>query len=74
MSILPVVEDLQLELLDLADCNLPMLDEPQIAELHNYEHDHTNAWRWEISGYDAFVFITPQYKWGYPAALKNALD
>lgn len=21
-----------------------------------------------------FVFVTPQYNWGYPAALKNALD
>jgi NAD(P)H-dependent FMN reductase len=23
---------------------------------------------------DAFVFVTPQYNWGIPAGLKNALD
>jgi NAD(P)H-dependent FMN reductase len=26
------------------------------------------------SSYDGFVFVFPQYNWGYPAVLKNALD
>jgi NAD(P)H-dependent FMN reductase len=28
----------------------------------------------KVSAADAFVFVTPQYNWGYPAPLKNALD
>jgi NAD(P)H-dependent FMN reductase len=27
-----------------------------------------------VAGYDGFVFVFPQYNWGYPAPLKNALD
>ena len=26
------------------------------------------------NGADGFVFVTPQYNWGYPAVLKTALD
>ena len=35
---------------------------------------HTRAWSAKIASADAFVFVTPQYNWGYPASLKNALD
>ena len=27
-----------------------------------------------MSSYGGFVFVFPQYNWGYPAPLKNALD
>jgi NAD(P)H-dependent FMN reductase len=32
--------------------------------------------RWSelVRSYDGFVFVFPQYNWGYPAVLKNALD
>jgi NAD(P)H-dependent FMN reductase len=65
---------LHYELLDLAEVNLPLLDEPRMAALGQYEHDHTRAWSRIVSSYGGFVFIFPQYNWGYPAALKNALD
>ncbi|MEI9929658.1 MAG: NADPH-dependent FMN reductase [Rhizomicrobium sp.] len=39
-----------------------------------YSHPHTHAWSIKIASAAAFVFVTPQYNWGYPAALKNALD
>jgi NAD(P)H-dependent FMN reductase len=62
------------ELLDLATIDLPFLDEPLKPALRQYEHEHTRAWSRIVSGYDAFVFVFPQYNWGYPAPLKNALD
>jgi NAD(P)H-dependent FMN reductase len=65
---------LRYELIDLAQVNLPFLDEPLMAALGTYEHEHTRAWSRQISGYDGFVFVFPQYNWGYPAPLKNALD
>ena len=34
----------------------------------------TRAWSTEIRKHDAFLLVTPQYNWGVPAALKNALD
>ena len=65
---------LRYETLDLAEVNLPFLDEPLMAALGNYEHEHTKAWSRIVSAYDGFIFVFPQYNWGYPAPLKNALD
>jgi NAD(P)H-dependent FMN reductase len=70
---LPHPAGLDLELLDLRDWSLPF-DEPSIPALGKYQHDHTRAWSAKIAGANGFVFVTPQYNWGYPAALKNALD
>lgn len=64
--------------IDLSEWNLPLFDEPgipsQIKSSAGYEHEHTKKWSEEISRYDAFIFVTPQYNWGYPAGLKNAID
>lgn len=65
---------LRYELIDLAEIALPFLDEPLKAALHQYEHEHTRAWSRLVSSYDGFLFVFPQYNWGYPAPLKNALD
>jgi NAD(P)H-dependent FMN reductase len=62
------------EVIDLATLDLPFLDEPLPAALGVYQHDHTKAWSRLVSSYEAFVFVFPQYNWGYPAPLKNALD
>jgi NAD(P)H-dependent FMN reductase len=62
------------ELVDLAAVNLPFLDEPVMAAQRHYEHEHTRAWSQLVHSFDGFVFVFPQYNWGYPAPLKNALD
>ena len=62
------------EVVDLRDWPLPLDDEPAMPHGGVYEHEHTRAWSRKIGQADAFVFVTPQYNWGYPAALKNALD
>ena len=66
--------ELSYELLDLAKVSLPFLDEPLKAALHQYQHEHTKRWSAIVSSFDAFFFVFPQYNWGYPAVLKNALD
>ena len=65
---------LHYELIDLANIDLPFLDEPLKAALGQYRHEHTLAWSRLVSSYAGFVFVFPQYNWGYPAPLKNALD
>lgn len=62
------------ELVDLADWPLPMDDEPNIPATGAYVQAHTRAWSAKISGAEGIVFVTPQYNWGYPAPLKNAID
>ncbi len=65
---------LAFELIDLKDWPLPMDDEPGIPALGSYDQSHTRAWSAKIQQAAGFVFVTPQYNWGYPAPLKNALD
>jgi NAD(P)H-dependent FMN reductase len=62
------------ELIDLAEVNLPLMDEPHHPRLAKYQHEHTKQWSATISRADAFVFVTPEYNYGYGAALKNAID
>ena len=62
------------EVVDLKDWPLPMDDEPGVPAGHPYVQPHTLAWSRKVLEAQAFVFVTPQYNWGYPAPLKNALD
>lgn len=62
------------EIVDLKDWPLPMDDEPGIPAVHDYAREHTREWSRKVAGAGAFVFVAPQYNWGYPAVLKNALD
>ena len=62
------------EPVDLADWHLPMDDEPGIPALGVYAQPHTRAWSEKIAAAPGFVFVTPQYNWGIPAPLKNAID
>lgn len=71
---LPVSENIHYELVDLAEWNLPMLNETNQPSMHKYEHEHTKKWSAKIEQYDGFVFVTPEYNAGYSAVLKNAID
>jgi NAD(P)H-dependent FMN reductase len=62
------------ELVDLAEFNLPVYDEPLHPVLQQYEHEHTRRWSASVAAADAFVFVTPEYNYGPTPALLNALD
>lgn len=62
------------EVLDLKDINLPMLDEPLHPKLQRYQYDHTKKWSQRVSEGDAYVFVIPEYNYGMPPALVNAVD
>ena len=62
------------ELIDLAQLKLPFLDEPEHPRLHHYVHEHTINWSGIVERSDTFVFVTPEYNFGYSAVLKNAID
>ena len=64
----------EVELVDLAEVNLPFLDEPNHPRLRQYVHQHTKEWSATVERGDAFVFVTPEYNYGFNAVLKNALD
>jgi NAD(P)H-dependent FMN reductase len=66
--------DAQFELVDIQDYHLPLLDEAVPPSRGQYRQPHTMAWAAKIASFDAFVFVTPEYNHGIPAALKNAID
>ena len=59
---------------DLAEIGLPLLDEPNHPRLRQYTRQHTKNWSAIVDAADAFVFVTPEYNYGYPASVKNAID
>jgi NAD(P)H-dependent FMN reductase len=62
------------ELIDLAEVNLPMMDEPNHPRLRQYVHQHTKDWSATIDRADAFIFVVPEYNYGFNAPIKNAID
>lgn len=64
----------EIDVVDLAELDLPLFDEPHHPRLRQYVHDHTKAWSARVDAADAVVLVTPEYNHSFPAALKNALD
>ncbi|MGH7280790.1 MAG: NADPH-dependent FMN reductase [Polyangiaceae bacterium] len=74
MDIAKKRNDAEYELVDIQDFELPLLDEPMPASRGQYQKEHTKRWAEKIGSLDGFVFVTPEYNHGIPAALKNAID
>jgi NAD(P)H-dependent FMN reductase len=66
--------DADFELVDIADYNLPLLDEPVPPSMGQYSKEHTKKWAAKIDSFDGFVFVTPEYNRSTTGALKNAID
>jgi NAD(P)H-dependent FMN reductase len=73
--------DVDFKMLDIASFDLPPVLEagiPAHADKANlplaYGDERRRAWSSAVAACDAFVFVTPQYNWGVPAGLKNAID
>ena len=66
--------DASFELVDIAEYDLPLLDEPVPPSMGKYSKEHTKKWAAKIASLDAFIFVTPEYNHGTSGALKNALD
>jgi len=62
------------EWVDLAEWNLPFMDEPHHPRLRQYTQEHTRRWSALIERADALVLVTPEYNHGFTAPLKNAID
>ncbi len=67
-------DDAEFEIVDIADFNLPLLDEPYPAAMGQYTKEHTKAWAAKIAQFDGYIFVTPEYNHSTSGALKNALD
>lgn len=66
--------DFEVGLLDLAEINLPFMDEPNHPKLKQYKFEHTKKWSKTIEDADAFIIVLAEYNYGFPAPIKNAID
>lgn len=64
----------EVDLVDLAELNLPFMDEPEHPAKRAYTKPHTIAWSARVEQADAVVLVSPEYNHSYSPALKNALD
>lgn len=63
-----------IDFVDLAELDLPFMDEPEHPKFRRYTKPHTIAWSERVAAADAFLFVTPEYNYSYAPALKNAID
>jgi NAD(P)H-dependent FMN reductase len=64
-------------LLDLRDFPMPFFDEvvtPARPGRAPYSNEVVSRWTAEIGAADGFIIVTPEYNYGPPAVLKNAID
>ena len=64
----------EIDFADLAEINLPFMDEPNHPSMRRYTKPHTIAWSERVDAADAFIFVTPEYNHSFSPALKNAFD
>ena len=61
-------------LIDLADFELPVYNEPHHPATQQYQHETTKAWSQSVQAADAYVFVLPEYNGCPPPTFFNALD
>lgn len=66
--------DLDFELVDLRDQDLPFFDEKASNLWMPSEDPKAVAWQEKLAGFDGFVFVVAEYNRSITGALKNALD
>ena len=64
---------MELELLDIAELDLPLFDQAAPPKMHQYS-DLQNKIAEKIASADAFIFVTGEYNHSIPGALKNFID
>lgn len=68
--------DLRFELVDLKEWALPFytFSVPPVLLERTNDDPKTKAWIESVGRADGYVLVTPEYNYGYPPSLKNALD
>lgn len=66
--------DMEVELVDVRDYDLPFFDEPASNLWMPSADPRAVRWQEKIAGFDGFIFVTSEYNRSVPASLKNALD
>lgn len=67
-------DDMEVELVDLRDFQLPFFDEKASNMWMPSENPEAVRWQKTVARFDGFIFVVAEYNHSITAALKNALD
>ncbi|TKW66081.1 MAG: NAD(P)H-dependent oxidoreductase [Paracoccus denitrificans] len=67
-------DDMEFELLDLRDFDLPFFDEKASNLWMPSSDPKAVAWQNKVGEFDGYIVLTAEYNHSIPGALKNALD
>lgn len=67
-------EDIEAELVDLRDFDLPFFDEVASSMWRPSQDPRALRWQETVARFDGFVFVVAEYNHSVTGALKNALD
>jgi len=72
------LKGLELPLVDLAEFKLPVYDEAvvpaQVPDRAQFSFEHSKKWSAEIKKHDGYILVSPEYNYGVPGGVKNAID
>lgn len=67
-------KDIDVELVDIRDFDLPFFDEMATNLWMPSKDAKVIAWQKKIGEFDGYIFVSAEYNHSVPASLKNALD
>jgi NAD(P)H-dependent FMN reductase len=67
-----------ISILDVATFNLPVFNErimPSMVPTYGqFEYEHSKNWSAAMASFDSYIFVIPEYNFGLPGGVKNAVD
>lgn len=75
-AVLEAKENVEIDVADLRQLNLPYYDAPLPPSMEGYTipHESVQAWSDQVTAADAVIFVMPEYNHGMTAVQKNAID
>jgi NAD(P)H-dependent FMN reductase len=67
-------DDIEVELIDLAEYKLPLFDAPASDFWMPPTNPEAIRWQNKLNEFDGFIIVTAEYNRSIPGALKNAID
>ena len=66
--------DIETEIVDLKDYDLPIFDSPASDAWMPASNPEVVRWQNKLKEFDGYIFVTAEYNRSVPGALKNAID
>ena len=68
----------EISILDIASFNLPVFNEKILPAMvpaqGQFEYEHSKKWSAAMAPFDGYIFVSPEYNYGLPGGVKNAID